>query len=199
MENRNFRQIKSEIRILGIDDAPFTPRSDEDVLLVGTVFRGGHWLDGVLTTKIRVDGDDATEKIVEMVNGSRHLNQLRVIMLDGLTFGGFNVADINEISSRTGLPVIVVVRKYPDLEGIRIALKHRFPDWKKRWQMIDDAGEIHRVESTETVYIQTAGIDQEDAAEIVRLSTTRSSIPEPLRAAHLIASGVKLGESRGSA
>jgi len=199
MDTSNFKQIKSEIRILGIDDAPFTPRSDEDVLIVGTVFRGGHWLDGVLTTKIRVDGDDATEKIVEMVNGSRHLNQLRVIMLDGLTFGGFNVADINEISSRTGLPVIVVVRKYPDLERIRRALKHRFSDWKKRWQMIEDAGEIHRVESTETVYVQTAGIDPDDAAEIVRLSTTRSSIPEPLRVAHLIASGVKLGESRGGA
>jgi len=199
MENHNFRQIKSEIRILGIDDAPFTPRSEEDVLLVGTVFRGGQWLDGVLTTTVRVDGDDATERIIEMVNGSRHLDQLRVIMLDGLTFGGFNVVDIVELSERTGLPVIVVVRKHPDMERIRRALKHRFPDWKARWRIIERAGRIHRLESEDPIYIQTAGIDPDDAAEIVRLSTTRSSIPEPIRVAHIIASGVMLGESRGSA
>ena len=199
MENNNFRQIKSEIRILGIDDAPFTPRSSEDVLLVGTVFRGGQWLDGVLTTRIKVDGLDATEKIIEMVNRSRHMDQLRVIMLDGLTFGGFNVADITEIFRETGLPVIVVVRRHPDLERIKRALMHRFPDWRLRWAMIKRAGRIHPVEVRDTLYIQTAGVDLEDAAEIVRISTIRSSLPEPLRAAHLIASGVVFGESRGGA
>jgi len=33
----------------------------------------------------------------------------------------------------------------------------------------------------------------------VKLSSTRSLIPEPIRVAHLIASGVALGESRGGA
>lgn len=76
---------------------------------------------------------------------------------------------------------------------------HRFPDWRLRWAMIKRAGRIHPVEVRDTLYIQTAGVDLEDAAEIVRISTTRSSLPEPLRAAHLIASGVVFGESRGGA
>jgi len=37
------------------------------------------------------------------------------------------------------------------------------------------------------------------AEYIVKLSSTRSLIPEPIRVAHLIASGVALGESMGGA
>jgi len=37
------------------------------------------------------------------------------------------------------------------------------------------------------------------AAKIVRISATHSLIPEPLRIAHIIASGIKNGESHGRA
>jgi hypothetical protein len=36
-EVKKFRNIKQEIRILGVDDAPFTPHTHEQVMLVGTV------------------------------------------------------------------------------------------------------------------------------------------------------------------
>lgn len=196
--NKRFRTIKPEIRILGIDDAPFTPHSREKVLIVGTVFRAGIWLDGVLSTHITVDGDDATEKIIEMVNFSRHKDQLGVIMLDGVTFGGFNVVDVQQIYELTGIPVIVVMRKIPDFKRIRRALK-RFSDYIKRWNRILIAGKVYLVQNSEDIFIQIQGISLEDAEKIVQLSSTRSSIPEPIRVAHLIASGVTTGESKGSA
>lgn len=196
--NKKFRIVKQEIRILGVDDAPFTPHSQDPVMLVGTVFRAGAWLDGVLRTDIRVDGTDATEKIVKMVNASRHRDQIGVIMLDGVTFGGFNVVNIQRIFLETGIPVVVVTRKQPNFEKIKKALKN-FTDWESRWKNILAAGEVHRVQNGESIHIQISGIDLEDAKEIVRLSTTRSAIPEPIRAAHIIAAGVTTGESRGSA
>jgi endonuclease V-like protein UPF0215 family len=198
LENKKFWTIKKEIRILGIDDGPFKPHSKEQVLIVGAMFRAGAWLDGLLSTKIQVDGNDSTLKIIKMVNKSRHKSQLGVIMLDGLTFGGFNVVNVQEVFLKTGIPVMVIMRKYPSLEKIKKALK-RFPDWELRWEAIQDAGEIFPIENKENIFMQIKGISRDDAEKIVKLSTTRSAIPEPIRAAHIIASGIVNGESRGSA
>lgn len=198
MKNRNFRIIKQEIRILGIDDSPFPSHTTDEVLLVGTVFRAGNWMDGVLSTYINGDGVDATEKITEMVKNSRNLGQLGVIMLDGITFGGFNVVNIRHVFESTGIPVIVIMRKIPNFDRIKKALK-RFDDWEDRWANVIEAGEVYKVENTEPVYIQIHGIDLKDADEIVRISATRSTIPEPIRVAHIIAAGIVKGESKGSA
>lgn len=198
MQNKNFRTIKSEIRILGIDDAPFTPHQEGKVLIVGTLFRGGSWMDGVLTTHIQIDGTDSTDQIIKMVNDSRHLGQLGVIMLDGISFGGFNVVDIQEIYQKTGIPIIVAMRKLPNFEKIKKALQN-FSDWEKRWANVEKAGPVYRVDESGQLFVQISGIDLEDALEIVKLSTTRSNLPEPIRTAHIIASGVETGESRGNA
>lgn len=198
MNNKQFRSIKPEIRILGIDDAPFPTHTKNEIMLIGTIFRGGTWLDGVLRTYITGDGDDSTAKIIEMVNKTRHKDQIGVIMLDGITFGGFNIANIKEIFQDTGIPLIVIMRKFPNFEKIKKALL-RFEDHKERWKSIIDAGKVYRIENKEPIHIQIRGIDLEDAREIVTLSTTRSAIPEPVRVAHLIAAGVQKGESKGSA
>ena len=42
-------------------------------------------------------------------------------------------------------------------------------------------------------------MDLEEAKEIIKLSTIRGVIPEPIRMAHLIASGITRGESYGKA
>lgn len=198
MKNKRFRKIKQEIRILGIDDAPFPPHTQNKVMIIGTIFRGGTWLDGVLRTYISGDGTDSTANIIQMVNGSRHKDQIGVIMLDGITFGGFNVVNIREIFDKTGIPVIVIMRKFPNFEKIKKALM-RFEDSQERWGLILEAGNVYKIENKEPIYIQICGIDLEDAKEIISISTTRSAIPEPIRAAHLIAAGVVTGESKGSA
>lgn len=202
MKNRNeekkFRIIKNEIRILGVDDSPFPSHTKEEILLVGTVFRGGSWLDGVLSTYIHGDGTDATQKIIDMVINSRNLGQLGVIMIDGITFGGFNLVNIRQIFEATGIPVIVIMRKFPNFNGIKKALE-RFEDFKDRWANVLEAGEVYSVENNKSIYMQIYGIKREDAEEIVKLSTTRSAIPEPLRVAHIIAAGIITGESKGSA
>ena len=190
--------IKPEIRILGIDDSALL---NERVMIVGTVFRGGDWIDGVLRSDITRDGLDATEVIGTMIKNSRHYSQLRIVMLDGITYGGFNVVDIEELYRETGLPVIVVMRSYPDFEKIRSALRH-FSDGEVRWNIIKKAGKIEKLvtEKNRTpIYIQKAGIGAKSAEKIVRLTSIRSNIPEPLRVAHLIATGIVLGESRGKA
>lgn len=190
--------IKPEIRILGIDDSALIR---DRILVVGAFFRGGQWLDGVMRSEITRDGMDATERIIEMVTSSKHCGQIRVIMLDGVTYGGFNPVDIVRLNEKTGIPVIVLMREVPDFEKIKRALCH-LPDADKRLKIMLRAGRVIKTiskDASNPVFIQCAGIEVCMACEIVRLSATRGNIPEPLRVAHLIATGMVCGESRGKA
>jgi endonuclease V-like protein UPF0215 family len=189
---KRFHVIKPEIRIVGVDDGVFTPHVKGLVPVVGVVFRGGYWLDGVMHTTVEVDGFDATEKIASMIINSRHHKQLRVIMLNGITLGGFNVVNIKRLNAETRLPVIAVTREKPDYEEIHEALKN-LPRCGERWKVIRNTAEMLEVftrSEDEKVFIQISGILEEDARKIVRLTSTRSSIPEALRVAHLVASGI---------
>jgi len=189
---RKFRVIKPEIRVLGVDDGIFIPRSKGLVPIVGVVFRGGYWLDGVMHTNVKIDGLDATKKITSMIINSPHYKQLRVIMLNGITFAGFNAVDIKELNAKTKLPVIAVTREKPNFTEIREALKN-LPKNVERWKAIKNAGKVFEVSTrneSEKVYMQISGILEEDAKKILQLTSTRSNIPEALRVAHLIASGI---------
>lgn len=192
MVSKKFRVIKPEIRVLGVDDGVFTPHVKGFVPVVGVVFRGGYWLDGVMHTKVEVDGFDATEKIASMIINSPHYKQLRVIMLNGITFAGFNVINIKELNSEIKLPVIAVTREKPNFNEIREALKN-LPESEERWKTIKSTGKMFEVSTrseNEKVYMQTSGILEEDARKILQLTSTRSSVPEALRVAHLVASGI---------
>jgi endonuclease V-like protein UPF0215 family len=189
---KQFRSIKPEIRVLGIDDGAFVPHTKGTVNVVGVVYRGGCWFEGVMRTEITIDGLDATQKLATMIMESPFCSEIRVVVLDGITFAGFNVVDISELSHRVDLPVISVVREKPDLEEIRNALKN-LPDFEVRWQAMENAGELFAVETRKDenpVYIHTAGILLDDAKKIVKKTSTHSLIPEALRVAHIIASGV---------
>ena len=192
MPIRKLHSIKQEIRIVGVDDGAFTAHTQSFAEVVGIVFRGGYWLDGVMKTEVTVDGMNATEKIAEMVKASPHYAQLRVVMLNGVTFAGFNVIDIAKLSVATALPVIVVTREKPDFDDIRKALTH-LSQGETRWRIIENASGLIKVRSKKgekPIFIQIAGISKEDAEEIVRKTSTRSNVPEPLRVAHIIASGL---------
>ncbi len=176
--------------MLGIDDGKFTPHTKGRVIVVGVVFRGGYSVDGVMHTTIAIDGLDATEQFASMINGSPHRKQLRLIMLNGVTFAGFNMVDIKKLNAATKLPVLVLTHKKPDLDTIHEALKN-LPDSEERWRIILAAGEIHEVVNRGTkIYLELAGISLSEAQKIIKLTSIRSCLPEPLRVAHLIASGI---------
>jgi len=175
-------RVKPEIRILGVDDAPFL-FGDSEVTLLGCVFRGGDCLEGVLSARIEKDGFDSTEAIAAMLLSSPHHEQLRVIMLNGITFGGFNVVNLQRLSSLTHLPVIAVQRKKPDLSAFQSAMSN-LPFPEKRLGAAKNAGGIKRFNN---LYFQHSNISERSAKEVLGVSITRSNIPEPLRIAHMVA------------
>lgn len=180
--------------MLGFDDGPFDKFKDNDCLVVGCVFRAGEYIDGVLSTRVKVDGTDSTQKLASCINKSKFKGDLRFIVMKGLAFGGFNIVDIWRLYEKTGIPVVVVMRSYP-----RYSLFYRALDklgLSRRKRSVEKAGEPVGVEG---LFVQFAGTALPEVKRLLRLICTRSNIPEPLRVAHIIASGIVRGESRGQA
>jgi len=191
------RKIKPQIRVIGFDDGTFSFKSKikrDKTILVGVIMKGSQDVVGVVTRWIEVDGRDATEKMIEAINSSR-FKDLRVIMLKGITYAGFNVVDVEELSRETRLPVIIVIRKRPDLQAMEKALKKHFSDAEERISLLHKAGKIKELIPGK-LYYQAIGVSYDQTEEIIRLTQKSSLIPEPLRLAHMIASAVMSGESK---
>ncbi len=179
--------------VVGFDDGPFAPTHRGDVLVVGTVYAGLR-LDGILSARVRRDGANATRTLVSLVSGSRFASHLQLVVLQGIALAGFNVVDLHGMHCALGLPVLVVARRAPDLESIRRALLTRIRGGARKWSLIERAGPMERAGR---VFVQRAGLTLDEARAVVDGLAVHSALPEPLRAAHLIAAGLVLGESRG--
>ncbi len=178
--------------VVGFDDAPFERSHRGDVLVVGAVFAGNR-MDGVVSTRVRRDGTNAAQRLIDCVTGSKYFDQLQAIILQGIAFAGFNVVDLQRLHEGTGLPVLVVARHRPDLPAIRKALLEQVRGGARKWRLIEAAGPM---EAMAGLYVQRCGITAENAARLLAGLQQNSRLPEPLRVAHMIAGGVTTGESR---
>jgi len=178
--------------VIGFDDAPFERSHRGDVLVVGAVYAGPR-LEGVLSGKVRRDGANATRVLAEMIRRSRFRAHLQLVLLQGIALAGFNVVDLAGLAGALGVPVLVVVRKPPNLARIRRALLEHVPGGARKWRLVERAGPVERCDR---VYVQRAGLSLAEAERALAGLAVSSSVPEPLRTAHLIAGGVTRGESR---
>ncbi len=187
---------KKELRVIGIDDAPFDKFDplQKFVLVVATVFRGGSFMDGMLSCHVEKDGEDATLRIIEMINECKFKPQLRTIFLDGIAVAGFNVFNPQSIYKETGVPVVVVIRDYPDYKKMFSALEKLNMNKK-----VDIIKKMPKPVKINDVYVQHIGISKEQTKKLLQICCTHSNLPEAIRVAHLVASGVSEGESRGRA
>lgn len=215
------------MNVIGFDDGPFPRDHRGDVLLVGVVCSGTR-VDGIVSGRIRRDGANATRTMVELVRKSQFGLHVQAVLLQGIAVGGFNVVDVHALSTALRIPVLVVVRKAPDLSAVRRALfsdapsmRPRVAGAKRKWSLIEKAGALEplgpsrRAErrrrdalpsgptgirtTTPRLWIQRVGLSFDEARRIIHDTTLHGNVPEPLRLAHLIAGGIATGTSRGRA
>ena len=192
--------MKSQIRVCGIDDAPFEfGNRDSKAMVRGAIVRAPSYLEGVLRFEVSVDGDDSTVNIRKALETSRFCEQLRAVLIDGIALAGFNIIDIEELSSSLGLPVITVTREKPDMRSIEAALRKYFADAEKRMKRLSRLSVMELKTAHNPIFVSYAGIGREEVREIIGATTVRGVIPEPIRMAHIIASGLSRGESKGKA
>jgi len=89
---------------------------------------------------------------------------------------------------------MVVARRQPHLDRIRDALLTRVSGGARKWALIEKLGPM---EPLAGVFVQRLGLGPRDAERVIRYLAVNGNLPEPLRAAHLIAGGIATGQSRG--
>jgi uncharacterized protein len=147
------------VNVIGFDDGPFPREHRGDVLLVGVVCSRTR-VDGIVSGRIRRDGADSTRRMVELVRASQFGTHIQAVMLQGIAVGGFNVVDIHGLSKALAIPVLVVVRRAPDMPAVRRALftevrsqaegqrsdarasRPRVPGAARKWKLIEAAGTL---------------------------------------------------------
>ncbi len=135
---------------------------------------------------IEIDGLDATDKLISVVDGP-----VDVFILGGVTFAGFNIIDPFKLHETFRVPVIIYAEKYPDSDAIFKALRENFSDWRLRWGVISRLGDIeHLVIQGCRVFFEVIGASKDWARGILEEAALICRIPEPLRVAGLIARGL---------
>ena len=190
--------MKDMVRIIGIDDGPFS-FEQKTVPIVGVIIRAPNYIEGICRSEVHVDGVDANKVIEKMISNSNYKDQLRLIMFDGVAMGGFNVIDIEKLHNKLNIPITTITRTKPDLNAIKDTLKSHFSDWQKRWKAIDKLELIKINTNYSPIYIKFIGLDKSEVQRLIRISTVRGVLPEPIRVAHLIATAFVKGESAGKA
>jgi uncharacterized protein len=139
------------VNVIGFDDGPFARDHRGDVLLVGVVCSATR-VDGIVSGRVRRDGVDSTRRIIELVRASQFGLHVQCVMLQGIALGGFNVVDIHGLSNALKIPVLVVVRKQPNLAAVRRALfsdapatRPRVPGAARKWKLIEQAGALEEL------------------------------------------------------
>ncbi len=183
--------LKPLMRTIAFDDGYFKPKKKGKALLVGILSRFDNHIEGIVSAKISVDGFDSTKKIFGLIKKTRFGEQAQFILLSGLNFAGFNIVDVLQLFKKTKKPVIIIFRKKPDLKKFFLAIKKTKSAMKRR-QLVLKAGAIYSVGK---IHFQAIGICKRDAAQLIKRLCANSNLPEPIRLAHLVASGLSLGES----
>jgi endonuclease V-like protein UPF0215 family len=164
--------------------------------------------------------------MAQILRASQFGESVQAVFLQGIAVGGFNVVDIHGLAKALSVPVLVVVRRPPDMAAVHRALfidaphaRPRVPGAARKWKLIQGAGSLEPLGASRRsqkkhakvgtgptgigtnaprLWIQRAGgLSLEGARKIVATTTLHGNIPEPLRLAHLIAGGITTGRSRG--
>ncbi len=104
MSVTRLREIKREIRVLGLASDRNSDTGAHET--VSVIFRGKHWLDGVLKTSS--GGPSITTEVAEMIRRSNHYPQIRVILLHRDLLKDDTEINPYRLSRETGKPVIAL-------------------------------------------------------------------------------------------
>lgn len=178
-----------------MDDGAFPAgkKLKRHALLAAVLFHNSN-ISAVRLGRVEVDGRDANQVLASILKTVR----FNVVMLSGISFGGFNLVDIAELARSTRKPVIAISGEKPDNAAVRRALRKHFSDWQERWRMVLNAGRLYAFKSLPEepkLYFEVKGASPYFAKQVIASAATISRLPEPIRVAGIIARGLSIDQA----
>lgn len=154
-------KVKPEVRVLavtGVKPLKVFPR----IPLLGVVFRGCFWLDGLLKTSFSLQSNPL-RALSRMVKRSSHYGQVRVVLLDAGFPWRAGGEEWKKLAENLNRPLILFCeRRAAGCRPVELFGKAK-------------------------VWLEAFGLTLEEAGEVVRVSTVEPPLPEPLRVARMLA------------
>jgi endonuclease V-like protein UPF0215 family len=182
--------MKDNPIVIGFDDATFELKTNvKTTHLIGVVCQGIRIVD-VIRTEIRIDGDNSTEKLIELVKQNE--KHIQFIFTHTITFGGFNLINLSTIYNEIRKPVIAVNDRKVDIDSVIKAITSKFPNtYKQKIQNIFDAGNLYQTQietagGLSKIYFHSKGIEINKVDSLLQKICIDSKLPECIRIAHLI-------------
>jgi uncharacterized protein len=182
---RRLHVDKKGIRVLGLAES--FNQKDLSSNWSGIVMRRDLVVDGVSFGSSTIEGNDATDNIVNMWK-KLDRNDIGCIFLDGLVVSMYNIIDGRSICEITGLPVVAIT--FRDSKGLEGSIRYHFctqsTDRIRRYNMLGNREPV-LLKTGKKIFIRYWGSSYEIVTTLLNSFTLQGSIPEPIRLAKLIA------------
>lgn len=190
--------VKSGTRALGVAESYADDGVESESVLCGAVVRADRVVDGAAFGTCTVGGTDSTETIRRLFSDLGR-EDVRLVFVAGVAPAWFNVVDLRRLADAVDRPVLSV--SFEESEGLASALSDQFSgdELDARLAVYESLPPRRPVVvGDDTVFVRGVGVDDEEAARIVRAYTPTGGRPEPLRVARLLArSGREWREREG--
>lgn len=151
-----------------------------EFIVVGVVFRGNRWLDGVICNLVELSERDLISSISRTIRRSRQYSQLHAIILAEQEL--FSDRELGQLAGRIRIPVIAILRRS---SGTQSSTKV-WPTIRYLELRVND----------KHVPVLGVAIAKEEAERILAIACNPpASVPEAVRVAELIAKQTRLFSS----
>lgn len=160
---------------------------DATSTLAGAVVRADRVVDDLAFSTCTVGGSDATDAVASLV-ADLDRPDVQYVLVAGIAPAWFNVLDLHRLQDATDRPVCSV--SFEASPGLEAALRREFSGDALTDRLATYRAQPPRRELSvdgDRLWVRSVGIDDDEAAAVVRAFTPEGGRPEPLRVARLAA------------
>jgi len=177
--SRRVSLIKKEARILGL---AATTKRLQRVPVIGIVYRGNQWLDGIFKCQVQRGPRERLSGLVQAIVQSRQYSQIHAVILPRENLAPGIRIEISDFSRKINLPVLSIIKK-------RTSSHRKIVGHENRLRRARLKVECFRIKiAGRLVHLRAAGLSSEEAHEIFAIACASGQwIPEAVRVAQIVA------------